>query len=193
MQMRKVYLVGHEQAGYSVIRSKEYPLGTQAFTRCQGPFKSEKAALEALGGKQICGECGYFVDLCRVDREYTHLCWFCSYWMKRVYDFGMAAVFDGVKRNPDSRIVVDHSVYTVGKEPRSREDFRDAGFGGREFHVRNLNSGKEFISHNMWRGGTVPERFKTRIANTHEFLNGRRVKAGNKPGLRGENLACSWK
>ena len=42
------------------------------------------------------------------------------------------------------------------------------GFSGREFKIRNLETGEVFITHNLWHQGQIPQAFLT--PDTHSFI-----------------------
>lgn len=70
--------------------------------------------------------------------------------------------------------VIDHCVYTPGT--RTTGDYR--GMAGRRFDIRYFD-GREIATVDLWSGGVIPERWRERLPNTAEFINGaKRCDAG---------------
>ncbi len=44
------------------------------------------------------------------------------------------------------------------------------GFAGHTFAIRELASGRVWITNNLWHQGTIPEDFKGLFPDTHEFV-----------------------
>jgi hypothetical protein len=79
------------------------------------------------------------------------------------------------------QIIVDHVVYTIRPdEPGNRY----AGHGGRRFEIEYLEDGRRIVSRNLWRGSTVPPKWRERWPDTARFVEPEQTKSlGERLGL----------
>ena len=96
----------------------------------------------------------------------TGECFECAFWELRLS-----------KPAPD-RLVIDGWTYGVGREPSDAERRRPGvmlGMSGRRFDVE-LADGRRFTTHNLWSGGQIPERYRSRLPDNAAFVGGSREK-----------------
>lgn len=60
-------------------------------------------------------------------------------------------------------VVVDHTHYRVGSG-------KGDGYGGRTFVLRELATGAETTTNDLWYQGVIPPTFRDRLPATHEFV-----------------------
>jgi hypothetical protein len=89
--------------------------------------------------------------------EQTGECFMCAFWE-------LAAT----KKHD---CVIDGFLYTIGREPKPNSYRNDLGMGGRRFDIEFFD-GRRVMTHNLWAGGLIPERFRDRIPNTARFAGG---------------------
>jgi len=90
------------------------------------------------------------------------LCFSCSFWVRHIYEY----------RN-GKKVVIDGNMYSVGVEVRERFAFK--GFGGRQFEIQMKDSGKSFITSNLWHNGQVPDRFREKLPDNAVFITDNEV------------------
>lgn len=94
----------------------------------------------------------------RMDRD--GLCFTCAFWE--------------LKAEKDNPTVIDGALYTPGN--RTHGDFR--GMAGRRFDIEYFD-GRRITTFDLWSGGPIPDRWKSRIPDTARFLNeAKRVQVG---------------
>jgi NAD-dependent SIR2 family protein deacetylase len=100
-------------------------------------------------------------------------CHRCNFWLEKI-------------RRKNRQVIVDQdwNSYGISDEPSHKEWQRNHsfyGYGGRRFEFKPLSSPngepvETIVSHNVWFGGMVPERFRDRLSQTHEIIpNGDRL------------------
>lgn len=67
--------------------------------------------------------------------------------------------------NRETAIVIAGVHYRVGSDKGPH-----AGYGGRRFRIRNIATGEERETHDLWYQGTIPPMFRDALPNTHEFV-----------------------
>lgn len=75
------------------------------------------------------------------------------------------------------KIVIDHHVYGIGTEPGPNANRSFLGMAGRRFDIEI--DGKVYTTHNLWSGGTIPERYWERLPDTAKFHSGKREQSGD--------------
>lgn len=60
-------------------------------------------------------------------------------------------------------VVIDHTHYRVGSG-------NGDGYGGRTFTLRDLATGAETTTNDLWYQGVIPPTFRDRLPATHEFV-----------------------
>jgi len=95
-------------------------------------------------------------------------CMHCNVWLDRIR-----------RQDTDPNVIdQDWNLYGIGKEPSLNEkghvkgERAGLGYGGRRFVFQPVNDleAKCLVSHNVWFGGKVPERFRNRLLQTHELV-----------------------
>lgn len=120
---------------------------------------------------RICKDCGAvnypvaFTPNCAekkiIDAE--GVCFTCAYWRVRI------------KEKHD--VVIDGHIYSLG-DVKKVPDSPNAGMAGRRFEVEFFD-GRRVVTHDLWSGSTVPERYKQLIPDTARFAGGaKRVQVG---------------
>lgn len=110
----------------------------------------------------FCKECGTperatYVDDYKKPMLEKGICFCCELWSRRLADHlkKPTVIFDGV-------------MYSIGPEPKKGENRQFLGFGGAGWFLRDLNTGKVTITHNLWCGGDIPKRFiEAGMRDTH--------------------------
>lgn len=100
-------------------------------------------------------------------------CFYCNLWLEKIR--GLA-----VGKSRGVRVIdQDWNCYSFGEEPSEQKLRRDKsllGYGGARFEfvgiVDNhwITKGEKVVSHNVWYGGVVPERFRDRLPQTHKLI-----------------------
>jgi hypothetical protein len=79
------------------------------------------------------------------------------------------------------QIIVDHVVYTIRPDEPGN---RFAGYGGAKFEIEYLKDGRRITSRNLWRGSTVPPKWRERWPDTARFIEPEQTKSlGERLGL----------
>ena len=111
----------------------------------------------------ICKDCGavdYSTSYCKgeiktiIDAE--GVCFACAYWR------------DAIAKKHE--VVIDGHIYSLGninKPPNSPH----SGMAGRRFEVEFFD-GRRVVTHDLWSGSTVPDRYKHLIPDTARFVGG---------------------
>lgn len=68
-------------------------------------------------------------------------------------------------------VVVDHRVYSIGKEPSPGQSRSGLGMAGRQFTI-DFFDGRTVVTHNLWAGGKIPEKWRFKFPNTAQFRSG---------------------
>lgn len=74
-------------------------------------------------------------------------------------------------------IVIEAHVYGIGREPGPHTPRWDLGMGGRRFDIEFFD-GRRVTTHNLWSGGEIPERYRSRLPDTARFLGARKAVVG---------------
>lgn len=86
------------------------------------------------------------------------LCFSCSFWTRHINAY-----------RHGRKLSIGGNLFAVGAEERGfHNDFR--GYGGRFFTIKMLNTGKEFITSNLWHNGEIPERFRKSLPDNAIFI-----------------------
>lgn len=72
------------------------------------------------------------------------------------------------KDNPRS-IRVNGVQYWLGDDDPT-EPARWKGFGGAMWRIRRIPSGEEFVTHDLWLSGDIPEDLKEQLPDNAEFI-----------------------
>ena len=64
---------------------------------------------------------------------------------------------------------IDGGLYSIGNGKKSDKFL---GMAGRKFDIRELATGKEITTYDLWGGGEYPKELQEKYPDTHEFLNG---------------------
>ena len=119
-----------------------------------------------------CGETGFHTAYSGAEGERmkeTGECFSCAFWEIRL-------------ANPDpDRLVINGCTYSVGDEPTEAQRRSNRcgflGMSGRRFDIE-LFDGRRFTTHNLWSGGEIPERYRSRLPDNARFASGSREKVG---------------
>ena len=134
----------------------------------------------ALHRPYTCTECGCEFEDKNYDvsseEPYFQRCWECHFWLHREQEVIVMRKtqprIQGEDRSGfttvrlvDVAVIVNGTFYTVGdpvheEPPRKTEHL---GFGGARWDIE-FNDGRRLTTHNLWHGGQIPERFRSRPA-----------------------------
>lgn len=121
---------------------------------------------------RICISCGlvdYSINYSKCEEKIMmdaeSMCFTCAFW--EIY----ARSHENKTDNSDKVFFIDHVRYCdSGRVDKNTRGF--VGFGGREFKIKLLGSGKVIFTNNLWCQGDIPELFWSRMPDNAEFLAG---------------------
>lgn len=157
------YIVDGVGGGVIIAWFSEHP-----FTNRKSPYtysrkcKSYASAAKILNnGKkpEICDMCWRLLDV-QFGLKAHGFCKDCQRWV--------AWIEDRKKSEPDRYLVIAGEAFYRANDEATNHAF--LGFGGREFRIKNLHTGKVIVTHNLWSNGTVPEHFRDLLPDTHICL-----------------------
>jgi hypothetical protein len=70
--------------------------------------------------------------------------------------------------NPRSIRVKGVQYWLGDDDPNERAQWK--GFGGATWRIRRIPSGEEFVTHDLWRSGDIPEDLKEQLPDNAEFI-----------------------
>lgn len=127
---------------------------------------TKEALIEENGILPSCSGCGgpfstktWCDPLPRLLAE-RNLCFYCNHWLHdSLPNYGKPGV-----------VVIDGHIYSYDpSRPRISGETRWLGHAGREFTIR-LHSGETVTTNNLWHGGEIPTRFRSRFPDNASFI-----------------------
>lgn len=162
------------------------------FSSCSPPYSTKEEAIEKMGGVHSCKICNMYINVASSQGKELlekRLCWNCNFWLERAdnLDTEINRVAAKLQRKtftpgkpPTRSVIIEGFTYSIGPEPETIVGVRACpqvlGFGGREFRIKffGVNSpeaGQVVVTHNLWAGGKVPERFIHLFPDNAIFLD----------------------